>query len=184
MPAGGRPLVRRVLSGEGEGRPCASLWRVDCLGPLFGVCRTGCPIPLSCEESAGGCFLRRGEGLVCRMPRFPTVPAGRRSLFFTAAMPGLQGFPRWRGTGCRIPFFSKAIPLPSVVIAGILRADAVPEKPLPRAGAYRDRIVDKKIPPFCGGIFTCNLRPGGRMQCPAGWVLISRTRRRGFRGSR
>ena len=172
MPAGGRPLVRRVLSGEGEGRPCASLWRVDCLVPLFGVCWAGCPIPLSCEESAGGCFLRRGEGLVCRMPRFPTVPAGRRSLFFTAAMPG------------RIPFFSKAIPLPSVVIAGILRADAVPEKPLPRAGAYRDRIVDKKIPPFCGGIFTCNLRPGGRMQCPAGWVLISRTRRRGFRGSR
>ena len=80
--AGGWPLVRRVLSGEGEGRPCASLWRVDCLVPLFGVCRTGCPIPLSCEESAGGCFLRRGEGLVCRMPRFPTVPAGRRSFFF------------------------------------------------------------------------------------------------------
>lgn len=157
MPAGGRPLVRRVLSGEGEGRPCASLWRVDCLVPLFGVCRAGCPIPFSCEESAGGCFLRRGEGLVCRMPRFSTVSAGHAGAsFLRRQCPGLQGFPRWRGTGCRIPFFSKAVPLPSVVIAGILRADAVPEKPLPRAGAYRDRIVDKKIPPYYGRVFFKN----------------------------
>ena len=93
MPAGGRPLVRRVLSGEGEGRPCASLWRVDCLVPLFGVCRTGCPIPLSCEESAGGCFLRRGEGLVCRMPLLYGVGRACRSFFFTAAVPRIAGFP-------------------------------------------------------------------------------------------
>ena len=117
--------------------------------------------------------------------RFSTVSAGHAGAsFLRRQCPGLQGFPRWRGTGCRIPFFSKAVPLPSVVIAGILRADAVPEKPLPRAGAYRDRIVDKKIPPFCGGIFTCDKFAAGRpcAACPTGGVLISRTIRRGFRG--
>jgi hypothetical protein len=68
----------------------------------------------------------------------------------------IAGFPALARNGLPDSFLFQGGALPSVVIAGILRADAVPEKPLPRAGVYRDRIVDKKIPPFCGGIFTCN----------------------------
>ena len=68
----------------------------------------------------------------------------------------IAGFPALARNGLPDSFLFQDGALPSVVIAGILRADAVPEKPLPRAGVYRDRIVDKKIPPFCGGIFTCN----------------------------
>lgn len=154
--AGGWPLVRRVLSGEGEGRPCASLWRVDCL-----VLSLGCAGRVArylfhvrsrrADVSYGvvkGWFAGCRASLRCRQ--------GAGASFFTAVVLRIAGFPALARNGLPDSFLFQGGALPSVVIAGILRADAVPEKPLPRAGVYRDRIVDKKIPPFCGGIFTCN----------------------------